>query len=90
MCKMTYADHRVGLDTSWMPSTVLDAGDVSSDQDNPGPPSSGAEGQKKASRQIAKIIHAKIIHGKCFSGSGRVMRCVAAWGDFELGGPVHF
>lgn len=50
MCKMTHADYSMGVDTSWMPSTVLDAGDVGSDQDNPGPPSSGAEGQKKASK----------------------------------------
>lgn len=82
---MTYADRRVGVDTSWMPSTALNAGDVGSDQDNPDAPSSGAEGQKKASRQMAKIIH-----GKCFSDSGRLMRCVTAWGDFELGGPVGF
>lgn len=47
---MTHADYSVGVDTSWMPSTVLDAGDVGSDQDNPGPPSSWAEGQKKASK----------------------------------------
>lgn len=50
------------------------------------PPPPGQRVRKKqVSRQVAKIIH-----GKCFSDSGRVMRCVAAWGDCELGGPVLF